>query len=119
MITGSTLTFIDCVRRCATADSKARYSQAAKHYARILIHSSMLDAIRYYRSKVRESKFNENWKKHMVNLNDVVNQYTPEVKGKPKGVKYQFENNKYIIKVDMPSGYLRIYDKKCKDVYKN
>ena len=74
----------------------------------------MLDAIRYYRSKVRESKFNENWKKHMVNLNDVVNQYTPGVKGKPKGVKYQFENNKYIIKVDMPSGYLRIYDKSAK-----
>lgn len=96
------------------ADSKARYSQAAKYYARILIHSSMLNAIRYYRSKVRESKFNENWKKHMVNLNDVVNQYTPGVKGKPKGVKYQFENNKYIIKVDMPSGYLRIYDKSAK-----
>ncbi len=96
------------------ADSKARYSESAKHYARIMIHSSMLDAIRYYRSKLRESKFNENWKKQMVNLNDVVNQYTPGVKGKYNGVKFQFENNKYIIKADMPSGYLRIYDKNAK-----
>ena len=36
------------------------------------------------------------------------------IKGKTKGVKYQFENANYIIKVDMPSGYLRIYDKKAK-----
>jgi len=95
------------------ADSKAGYSKAAKFYARVMSHGSMLDAIRYYRSKLRESKFNENWKKHMVNLNDVVNKYTPGVKGKPKGVKYQFENANYIVKVDMPSGYLRIFDKKA------
>lgn len=96
------------------ADSKTGYSIAAKFYARIMSHGSMMDAIRYARSKLRESKFNENWKKHMVNLNDVVNQFTPGAKGKPKGVKYQFENANYIVKVDMPSGYLRIYDKKAK-----
>ncbi len=94
------------------ADSKARYSAAAKFYARVMIHGSMLDAIRYYNSKLRESKFNENWKKHMVNLNEVVSRYTPGAKGKPQGVKYVFENSQYAIKVDMPSGYLRIYDKK-------
>lgn len=96
------------------ADSKTSYSIAAKFFARVMSHGSMLDAIRYARSKLRESKFNENWKKHMVNLNDVVNQFTPGVKGKPKGVKFQFENANYIVKVDMPSGYLRIYDKKAK-----
>ena len=96
------------------ADSKAGYSRAAKFYARIMIHGSMLDAIRYYKSKLREAKYNENWKKHMVNLNDVVKQFTPGAKGKPKGVKYEFENANYIIKVDMPSGYLRIFDKKAK-----
>ncbi len=93
------------------ADSKAGYSKAAKFYARIMIHGSMLDSIRYYKSKLREAKFNDNWKKHMVNLNEVVNQFTPGTKGKAKGVKYEFENTKYIIKADMPSGYLRIYDK--------
>lgn len=96
------------------ADSKSRYSAAAKFYARVMAHGSMKDAIRYAKSKLRESKFNDNWKKHMVNLNDVVNNFTPGVKGKTKGVKYQFENANYIIKVDMPSGYLRIYDKKAK-----
>lgn len=94
------------------ADSKAGYSKAAKFYARIMIHGNMLDAIRYYRSKLRESKYNEEWKKHPVNLNIIVSQFVPGVKGKAKGVKYEFENSGYIIKVDMPSGYLRIYDKK-------
>lgn len=93
------------------ADSKAMYAKAARYYARYVIHGNMVDAIRYYRSKVRESKFNENWKKHMVNLNDVVNQFTPGAKGKAKGVKFQFENDRYAVVVDMPSGYLRIKDK--------
>lgn len=97
------------------ADSKAGYSVAAKFYAHIMIHGGpLLDAIRYYKSKVRESLYNECWSKNKVNLNDVVNKFTSGAKGKPKGVKYQFENSRYIIKVDMPSGYLRIYDKHVK-----
>lgn len=96
------------------ADSKAGYSKAAKFYARVMIHGSMVDALRYYKSKVRESLYNNDWKKNMVNLNDVVNTYTPGVKGKAKGVKYKFENSRYIVVADMPSGYLRIYDKKAK-----
>ncbi|MDC7301115.1 hypothetical protein [Agathobacter ruminis] len=96
------------------SDSKAGYSIAAKFYARIMIHGNMLDAIRYYNSKIREEKYNKNWKKHMVNLNDIVNRFTPGAKGKVKGVKFVFENSNYIIKADMPSGYLRIYDKKAK-----
>ena len=100
------------------ADSKARYSIAASFYARVMIHGSFLDAIRYCKSKLREKKFNENWKKNMVNLNDVVNQFTPKAKGSPHGVKYHFENTNYIIKVDMPSGYLRIFDKRIKQYVK-
>ena len=49
------------------ADSKAGYSKAAKFYARIMIHGSMLDAIRYYKSKLREAKFNENLQHSQVN----------------------------------------------------
>ena len=96
------------------ADYKTEYSIAAKFYASVMIHGSMLEAIRYYKSKLREAKFNDNWKKNMVNLNDVVDKFTPGAKGKRKGVKFQFENERYIIKVDMPSGYLRIFDKKIK-----
>ena len=93
------------------ADSKSRYSAAAKFYARIMSHGSLLDAVRYAKSKLRESLHNETWKEHPVNINDIVNQFTPGVKGKPKGVKFEFENADYIIKADMPAGYLRIFDK--------
>ena len=96
------------------ADSKSRYSAAAKFYAKIISHGSLLDALRYAKSKLRESLYNENWKKNTVNVNDIVNKFTPGAKGKAKGVKYEFENSNYIIKVDMPSGYLRIYDKHAK-----
>ena len=96
------------------ADSKSRYSSAARIYNRTTRHFDMMNAIRYLKSKQREAKYNEQWKKRMVNLNDIVNQFTPGEKGKPKGVKYEFENSHYTIKVDMPSGYLRIYDKQTK-----
>ncbi len=100
------------------ADSKARYSSAARHYARVVSHGTMLDAIRYAMSKAREKKYNENWKKHMVDINDVVKKFTPGVKGEPKGVKFEFKNDNYIIKVDMPAGYLRIFDRKKKKYVK-
>jgi hypothetical protein len=100
------------------SDSKVGYSKAAKFYARIMIHSSMLDAIRYYKSKLRESKYNSNWEKNKVNLNDVVSKFTPSKKGEAKGVKYVFRNANYTIKADMPSGYLRIFDNKAKKYVK-
>ena len=100
------------------SDSKSRYSAAARFYAKIVSHGSMRDAIRYALSKAREEKYNENWKKHMVDLNEIVKKFTPGAKGKPKGVKFEFKNDKYIIKVDMPSGYLRIYDRKLKKYVK-
>lgn len=100
------------------ADSKSMYSTAARFYARVMIHGSMLDAIRYYKSKLREAKFNNSWKKHSVNLNDIVKQFAPGSKGKPHGVKYEFTGPQYIVKVDMPSGYLRIMDKQIKKYVK-
>lgn len=100
------------------SDSKSLYSESAKRYNKVTRHSGITDAVRYLKSKLREEKYNENWKKNMVNLNDIVNQYTPGAKGKAKGVKYEFENNNYIVKVDMPSGYLRIYDKAQKTFIK-
>lgn len=100
------------------ADSKTAYSAAAYIYAMRTRHYSMLDAMRYYRSKLRELKYNENWKKNMVNLNDVVKKFTPGAKGKATGVKFEFKSEKYVIKVDMPSGYLRIQNRKTGDYLK-
>jgi len=96
------------------ADYKTDYSNASMVYTRFDSHSSIRDAFRYYNSKMREIKFNDNWKKIMVNINDIVNRFTPNVKGKVKGVKYLFENKNYIVKADMASGYVRILDKKEK-----
>ncbi|MBO4462363.1 MAG: hypothetical protein J5749_05715 [Lachnospiraceae bacterium] len=96
------------------ADSKSRYSDAAKVYGKITRHGSMLEAIRYYKSKLREAKHNEMWKKHLVNLNEIVDKFTHGVKGKAQGVKFVFKNENYIIKADMPGGYLRVFDKKAK-----
>lgn len=100
------------------ADSKSQYSSASHNYNWVIRHGNMLDAIRYARSKKREKEHNEDWKKRSVNLNDIVKQFTPGVKGKPHGVKFQYENSKYIIKADMASGYLRIYDKTIKQYVK-
>ena len=92
-------------------DDKDKYSDASFDYVTEGIHNSDVDMERYRRSKARESAFNENWKQNMVNINDVVQQFTPNSVGEARGVKYQFESNRYIIKADMASGYLRIYDK--------
>ena len=100
------------------ADSKSSYSNASTNYVTKTIQQSPTDMGRYARSKLREAQFNEDWKKHMVNINDVINQFAPNSVGKEKGVKFQFEGTKYIIKADMASGYLRIYDKTLKDYVK-
>lgn len=93
------------------ADDKDRYSDASFDYVTEGIHESDVDMERYRRSKARESAYNENWKQHMVDINDVVHQFAPNSVGQAHGVKYQFESDRYIIKADMASGYLRIYDK--------
>ncbi|MBO4909781.1 MAG: hypothetical protein J5476_10950 [Lachnospiraceae bacterium] len=100
------------------ADSKSSYSTAASKYSKVIRHGNMLDALRYSRSKLRESQYNDSWKRNSVNINDVVNRFTPGVKGKPHGVKYEFENSRYIVKADMPAGYLRIYDKTLRQYVK-
>ena len=47
----------------------------------------------------------------MVDINNIVQRFAPNSVGRAYGVKYQFESNRYIVKADMASGYLRIYDK--------
>ena len=95
------------------ADSKAAYSTAAYNYDMRTRHFFMPDAMRYYRSKLRELKYNDNWKNNMV-----VSRFTPGAKGRTSGVKYEFKSDKYVIKVDMPSGYLRIQNRKTGDYLK-
>ncbi len=96
------------------SDSKQRYSDSSRSYIGNDVPSSTVDRKRYDSSKAREAKWNENWKKQPVNLNDIVNRFTPGVQGRRKGVKYVFENARWRIDADMVASYLRIYDKKAK-----
>jgi hypothetical protein len=101
------------------SDYKSIYSEISNDYIEYVVPKSLLDEGRYNRSKERERKFNENWIKHKVNLNEIIDYFIPEefdvVTQKTEGgVKYNFEGNRYIIKCDKVAGYLRIYDKQAK-----
>ena len=96
------------------SDSKQRYSDSSHSYIGNDVPGSTVDQGRYDRSKDREAKWNESWKRQPVNLNDIVNRFTPGAQGHRKGVKYVFENARWRIDADMVAGYLRIDDKKVK-----
>ena len=93
------------------SDSKTPYSAASKRYVEHDVLQSDLDSRRYARSKDRESRFGVNWEKFRVNINEVVDRFTPGARGRREGVKFVFEGERYLIKADMVSGCLRIYDK--------
>ena len=96
------------------SDSKSCYSEASNYYIEVDVAQNEIDAKRYERSKERERRYNDNWKKIMVNINEIVDRFTPGCEGYRDGVKFVFENERYLIKADMPAGYLRIYDKENK-----
>lgn len=96
------------------SDSKQRYSDSSRSYIGDDVPGSMVDRGRYDRSKDREAKWNESWKRQPVDLNDIVNRFTPGVQGRRRGVKYVFENARWRIDADMVAGHLRIYDKRAK-----
>ena len=105
------------------ADYKSAYSDISKDYIENVVPASPVDQGRYDRSKIRESKFNDEWSKQKVNLNEIVDRFVPSVEGFAEqhsqgGVKYNFEGKRYIVKCDKVSGYLRIYDKKTKSYCK-
>lgn len=93
------------------SDYKDVYSEESQYYVEQVVSSYELDRKRYERSKQRESKYNDQWKKHPVNLNDVCNMFAPGDQGHKEGVKFVFSGNTHEVKADMASGYLRIYNK--------
>ena len=101
------------------SDSKSTYSEVSKYYVNVTVPQNDIDRRRYVRSKDREKKWNQNWLKNKVNVNEVVDRFVP--KGDPKrsfhtegGVKFDFEGTRYKIKCDKVADYLRIFDKKTK-----
>ena len=108
---GRKLTFKEAV---AVSDSKSLYSKASKYYVEVDVKQNAADASRYSRSKDRERAYGENWKKQAVNLNDIVDQFASGATGRRKGYKFIFRGSRYTVIADMPSGYLRIYDRELK-----
>lgn len=96
------------------ADYKSRYSDASSNYVNNTIYTNELDMRRYNTSKEHESKYNDNWSKQKVNLNDIVNEFAPNSEGKVRGMKFEFKGDRYDVVADMSAGYLRIWDKKIK-----
>ena len=92
------------------SNAKAIYSEASKYYCETKVPSSSIDQERYNKSKAREAKFNENWKKEKVNIVDIVEKYAPNAKAYENGYKFYFEGEKYTVITDMVAGYLRIKD---------
>lgn len=92
-------------------DAKSAYSEMSGYYVNDVVPSSAIDQGRYDRSKAREERFNESWKRNPVNINDICDRFAPGDMGHQQGVKYIFESEQYEVKADMASGYLRIYDK--------
>lgn len=98
------------------SDSKSTYSEVSKYYVNVTVPQNDIDRDRYLRSKDREKKWNQDWLKNKVNINEVVDRFVP--KGDPErsfhtegGVKFDFEGTRYKIKCDKVAGYLRIFDK--------
>lgn len=92
------------------ADSKTPYSTVSNYYVTTTVPSSSVDQGRYDRSKERERKYNDNWNKQKVNINEIVDKFAPGSTGRVEGVKFIFQGPNYTVKADMASGYLRIMD---------
>ena len=96
------------------ADTKSAYSEASKHYIEVRVPASAEDQDRFDRAKMREAQYNENWKKQMVNINEIVDEFCPSFSVKEKSNKYIFKGERYDVSADMAAGYLRIYDNQLK-----
>lgn len=94
------------------SDYKTPYSEASLQYTNEIVPKSLVDQNRYNRSKKREEEFDESWKAHPVNINEICERFAPGATahkvGYYSGVKYIFEGSEYRVITDMASGYLRI-----------
>ena len=101
-------------------DYKTKYSDKSKEYVEKDVVNNEIDSRRYYRSKLRESKYGKNWEKNKVNINEVVDKFVPNCTNiyTQSGVKLYYENENYRVIADKAGGYLRIYNKKTRKFIK-
>lgn len=92
------------------SDSKDLYSDASSDFVEKDAANQEEAKHLYEKSKDREAKHNEEWKKYPVNINEIVDKYAPGAKGEIAGVKYIYKGERYSVLADMASGYLRVQD---------
>ena len=96
------------------ADSKSNYSNTASAKTSEASSNPKIQAA-YVRAKEEERRFNSNWSKNKVNLNDLVEKFAPIHATKLEGSrKYNIIGKNYIIKVDLFSGSARVFDRTIK-----
>lgn len=100
-----------------SSDTKSVYSKAAKYNLANLSDERMFHA--YHASKDRERKHNKEWVKRKVNINEIVEVFTPNAKIKRSLQKLIFKGEKYTVIADLNSGYLRIQNKEGKYIKLN
>lgn len=90
------------------SDQKDAYSDVSSYYVEVAIRQSEEDCRAHEASKRREEKYNENWLKQKVNINEICDEFAPGDMGRRVGHKYVFEGPVYTVECDMSAGYLRI-----------
>lgn len=100
------------------SDTKTAYSAASKHYIKDIVPKSPTEQERYRKAKEREAKYNDDWDRLAVNINDIIQQFAPGSTGKKKGYKYKYVGKDYIVLADMIAGYLRIVDRRTSQFVK-
>ncbi|NMM98696.1 hypothetical protein [Bifidobacterium olomucense] len=93
------------------SDTKSAYSSASRHYIEDIVPGSEKEQERHRKAKERETKHNDDWIQRSVNINDIVDKFTPGAVGRRKGYKVKYVGKDYIVLADMIAGYLRIIDK--------
>ena len=96
------------------SNHKTIYSNLSSYYVGFVVPDSEKAQKDFLSSKKREADWNDNWKKYKVNINVLLDKYVPGVHPKIETVKAVYENNRYRLKADMASGYIRVFDKQKK-----
>lgn len=101
------------------SNAKSAYSVVSGYYCEEVVPSNNVDKERYARSKIREQKYNEEWEKEKVNVDEIVEKYAPNAECVKDGVKFKFLGEENTVICDMASGYLRIQNNSTELFYRS
>lgn len=91
-------------------DAKDRYSETSGEFVTLDVAEHESAKKIYRSSKKREERYNEEWEKNPVNINDVVEKFAPNSIGEKVKGKFIYRGGRFNVIADMAAGYLRIYD---------